>query len=287
MATTAYHTPSSTRPQLRAVPARATPETVAAFYAAGHTTAEAVAYFGVSNSYLRRMKRQAVEREQISANSHASQIVANLPPSQHTESAILRARHARVYDAPRLVYHAAVARGHELWWCPRCSEYMHPLPGDTGKAWNERGCYLHAAEPEPVPEPAPAIVAVVPEPEPAPSVAQRQPSAEPVPPGRAVSPEPERATYHNLPPLAEAPPDSAPEQAPQPRDQPIPEGYHSRSFRDAPTLAQPIVRVRVVRVPDRARNGGLLGWLAEHEAARKQLLGLVVLLVLIGLSWLG
>lgn len=40
-----------------------------------------------------------------------------------------------------------VARDGVLWKCPVCGELMHPLPGTTGAAWAEQGCYLHRAKP--------------------------------------------------------------------------------------------------------------------------------------------
>ncbi len=81
----------------------------------------------------------------------------------------------------------------------------------------------------------------------------------------------------------------------QPDEQPHAEAPHARTaiLDDAPVAApalpQPlIVRERVVvRVPVERPPSPLVAWWQRHEIARMQLLGLVVLLVLIGATWLG
>ncbi len=53
-----------------------------------------------------------------------------------------------------------------------------------------------------------------------------------------------------------------------------------------PPTHNPSTRVRVVRVPIERPGTGVLQWLAEHEAARQQLIAVLVFLILVGLTWL-
>lgn len=99
----------------------------------------------------------------------------------------------------------------------------------------------------------------------------------------AETPQPEPHPDPLPPPIPESPPDPDldpwPFPAPDPPPWPTPE----------PTTpsARPLVITRVVRVPVEREPAGLVGWVRTHDAASKQLLGLVVLLVMILATWLG
>lgn len=276
------------------ITARPTPATVTAYFAAGHTTAEAVAYFGVSDSYLRRLKRMAAERD----NSDIIRVIQGDVVTLSSPYVISSApqRHARIYDTPRIVHHAAVAHGHELWWCNHCNDYMHPLPGTTGHVWNAHGCYLHTAEPEPGPEPTPPAVHGVPEPEPPQRTAQSQRNTEPAAPRRAerVPVPPADANSQPLPYSHESPTSdnsarplsetaiTQPGPAPS-TNQPTNEVLRSTTLVDRPPR---IVRQVVYRTVEPQR-AGLLPWLNERPELRNMLLAVVAAVILILISRLG
>jgi hypothetical protein len=290
MATSAYHTPSSPR-RRRPDPARVVQSYQHQVEALGKRGAfrRTAALYGISDETVRRYvlatqqpktpapKVDAVPPYEPPPGGYPEpqppRHDINLPHTAPQRAAVATCGNAAGGDplpAPlERVIMSNVKRG------LHATEYATRHTPERGDEAEETP---HTPQPEREPEdeapdeiPLPPAGPVGPLPAPPPPPPPPQPVAWAATPTPYPQPEPEP----HPDPMPE--PDPRPEPSPDPIPWPPTPGPNPRAI---------VVR-QVVRVPDRARNAGLLGWLAEHEAARKQLLGLAVLLVLIGLSWLG
>lgn len=121
----------------------ATPATVLAYCAAGHSNAEAARQFGINERTVRKWKARA-------RNGTPTTRRARIYPAHESGT------HAAPIPAALPVFHGIsptdVARDGVLWKCPKCEDWHHPLPETTGAEWNAKGCY-QCATPRPADPP--------------------------------------------------------------------------------------------------------------------------------------
>jgi hypothetical protein len=106
-------------------------------FALEHGTSAAARKFRVSDSYVRRLKRQAGESS--SPARPALRVVA--APSV----AVSRVTHLQLLPAHM------VARAGTLWRCPACHELVRVAPGTLWNSWIEQKKCLHASKLPPAP----------------------------------------------------------------------------------------------------------------------------------------
>jgi hypothetical protein len=297
----AYAAPSSTRSP--------NPAAVLAYLAAGHTTHEAARRFGVAERSIRRIRQRQIER----ANPVALQVFDRDQKSDYDDVVVLR--RARIYaERPD-----ETAGANTYWKCPVSGELMPVIPGTRRHQWEAERRAAHARHVASITNDnvmtspskfdnvrlAPSIVDnihvaatdyVTPASEPPSEVPMgnspvRSADTSPSAPGSATARGPDWtasvcAIAHS-PDVRTPAQSSAPEQTAQPCDQaprcePPPETAHRRSFRDTPTLAQP---VRVIRVP--VEPAGLVGYFAERPGVRNMAIAVAVWLLLVAATWLG
>ena len=116
-------------------------------FAAQYGTAAAAQRWSINQRTVRKWRDASRRATDGHARANTQSNPPQSAPSLSSQPAIVTGLPAPV--APQRIYTDApakqTARGHELWRCSTCEEYLHPLPGEYGPGgWI---CYLCATRP--------------------------------------------------------------------------------------------------------------------------------------------